>query len=148
MKEGKISEIGTYDDLMKNKSDFADFLIEQMLTIDSDESEVEESEREELRQTLEENLGANEVKKKLEKEKKKRRKVSVGRTNSIGNLSEASEIQSEVESIYSKSSISLRKRKGISSQVSIPEAKSEAKSYTTKGLETFKSLKCDNVSLF
>ena len=30
MKDGKISEIGTYDELMNNRGAFAEFLIEQL----------------------------------------------------------------------------------------------------------------------
>jgi len=51
LKDGKISELGTYEELMKNRGAFAEFLMEQLQEYDSDSS-VTESEREDLRQQL------------------------------------------------------------------------------------------------
>ena len=78
MIDGKISEMGTYDQLLSNKGAFADFLIEQ-LQEDSSDSENEnsvlsEAEKDDLKAKLEESLGKKELKKKLAIEAKKAQK--------------------------------------------------------------------------
>ena len=82
MRDGKISESGTYEQLLANKGAFAEFLIEQL---DSEESNNENSEneeqfamsgveREDLKAQLEESLGKKEYKRKMAAEAKKRQK--------------------------------------------------------------------------
>ena len=44
MKEGKISEIGTYHELLANKGAFAEFLIEQMNAEEHSDDDAEENE--------------------------------------------------------------------------------------------------------
>ena len=59
MKDGKISEQGTYDELLKDEGAFADFLIEY-LTEQGDKDELDpqtESELEDLKQNLEAAIG-------------------------------------------------------------------------------------------
>ena len=78
MIDGKISEMGTYEQLLANKGAFADFLIEQ-LQEDSSDSENEnsvlsEAEKDDLKAKLEESLGKKELKKKLAIEAKKAQK--------------------------------------------------------------------------
>ena len=78
MIDGKISEMGTYEQLLANKGAFADFLIEQ-LQEDSSDSENEnsvlsEAEKDDLKAQLEESLGRKELKKKLAIEAKKAQK--------------------------------------------------------------------------
>ena len=78
MIDGKISEMGTYEELLANKGAFADFLIEQ-LQEDSSDSENEnsvlsEAEKDDLKAKLEESLGKKELKKKLAIEAKKAQK--------------------------------------------------------------------------
>ena len=45
MKDGSISEIGTYQELLNNKGEFADFLIEQLQNSEEESGEPEESSR-------------------------------------------------------------------------------------------------------
>ena len=76
MKEGKISEIGTYEQLLAQKGDFAEFLVEQLSqNPDGDESNSEDflSEKEDLKTQLEETLGKKEYhEKRLAAEKRKK----------------------------------------------------------------------------
>ena len=65
LKDGKISEIGTYEELMGNRGAFAEFLIEQLQGQESDSS-MSESERDDIRLKLQESLGAQSLKVKLE----------------------------------------------------------------------------------
>ena len=96
MKEGKISEIGTYNELMQSKGAFADFLLEQMSQgqdqdgkSDGGVGSMSESELEELKHALEENLGMEELQKKLaaqEARERKRRARKRGRSSSLSGL--------------------------------------------------------------
>ena len=73
LKDGKISEIGTYDELMNNRGAFAEFLIEQLQGQESGSS-MSESEREDIRHKLEETLGTESLKVKLEGTRKSKSK--------------------------------------------------------------------------
>lgn len=55
LKDGRISESGTYEELMRNRGAFAEFLMDQLQEYDSDSS-VSESEREDLRHKIAESL--------------------------------------------------------------------------------------------
>ncbi len=80
MKEGSISEKGTYDQLLANKGAFAEFLIEQLQQqqnqvqdSDSDSCNVlSEAERDGLKARLEESLGKKEYNRKLAEEKSRK----------------------------------------------------------------------------
>jgi ATP-binding cassette subfamily C (CFTR/MRP) protein 1 len=74
LKDGKISEIGTYDELMNNRGAFAEFLIEQLQGQESGGSSMSESEREDIRQKLEETLGTESLKIRLEGTRKSKSK--------------------------------------------------------------------------
>jgi ATP-binding cassette subfamily C (CFTR/MRP) protein 1 len=73
MKEGKISEMGNYDQLMSNKGAFAEFLIEQLQQQENfdEDGEVEatailsEAERDDIKAILEETLGKRDLKLKM-----------------------------------------------------------------------------------
>ena len=91
MKDGRISEIGTYEQLLASKGAFADFLIEQLQDqreeedfdnnsapqgdVDADETNEEivsvnggtlsEAEKEDLKAKLEKTIGKREMKKKM-----------------------------------------------------------------------------------
>ena len=65
MKDGRISEIGTYEQLLANKGAFADFLIEQIQEQASKEDSLSEAEIEDLKSQLEVSLGKRDLKKKL-----------------------------------------------------------------------------------
>ena len=72
LKDGKISEMGTYQELMGNRGAFAEFLIEQLQGKDSDSS-MSESEMDDIRLKLEETLGAKSLKVKMEGARKARK---------------------------------------------------------------------------
>lgn len=86
MKEGKITETGTYHELLRSKGAFAEFLLEQM----KEEREKEEndegettaasgvSDSDEIKLQLEEVLGEDKVKKALRREKKRKTTTKVG----------------------------------------------------------------------
>ena len=85
MKEGKISEIGTYHQLLANKGAFAEFLIEQMNeqhlnSEDADEDTessaaiLSEVEIDELKAQLQESLGKKEYRRKMAAEARKKEK--------------------------------------------------------------------------
>ena len=91
MKDGRISEIGTYEQLLASKGAFADFLIEQLQDqreeedfdnnsapqgdVDADETNEEivsvnggtlsEAEKEDIKAKLEKTIGKREMKKKM-----------------------------------------------------------------------------------
>ena len=65
MKDGRISEFGTYEQLLANKGAFADFLIEQIQEQASKEDSLSEAEIEDLKSQLEVSLGKRDLKKKL-----------------------------------------------------------------------------------
>jgi ABC-type multidrug transport system ATPase subunit len=120
MKDGKISEIGTYAQLINAKGAFAEFLLDQLNQNEGGEGSgggaataasgdetvagdsVSESEFDELRQKLEETLGPDEVmvamSKRWQKKMKEVKKQQVQRrTSSIGSLSGG---ESDMESVF------------------------------------------------
>ena len=108
MKDGSISEIGTYQELLNNKGEFADFLIEQLQNSEEESEEGKENENEELWKTLETSIGTTELslKKQLSKNSKNSRKT---RTSSIGELSDiSSSLNDETMSVQEKSSVISR----------------------------------------
>ena len=82
MKEGKISEIGTYHQLLANKGAFAEFLIEQMNEqqhpngedVNEDTTILSEVEIDELKVQLQESFGKKEYKRKMAAEARKKEK--------------------------------------------------------------------------
>ena len=72
LKDGKISEIGTYEELIGNRGSFAEFLIEQLQGQESNSS-MSESERDDIRLKLQESLGPQSLKVKLEGARKARK---------------------------------------------------------------------------
>ena len=82
MKEGKISEIGTYHQLLANKGAFAEFLIEQMNEqqnpnredVDEDTTILSEVEIDELKVQLQESFGKKEYRRKMAAEARKKEK--------------------------------------------------------------------------
>ena len=104
MKDGSISEIGTYQELLNNKGEFADFLIEQLQNSEEDLDESNQNENEDLWKTLETSIGTTELslKKQLSRNSKKTR------TSSIGELSDISSLNDETMSVQEKSSVISR----------------------------------------
>ena len=106
MKDGKFSEVGTYDELLQSGGDFADFLIEQLQNEMDNEDIESESDLEALKHQLEETLGRQDVKEKLkaaaDATKKKRLK-----TDSIGSLSDDDAVDTPRRrySVYSTSGL-------------------------------------------
>ena len=90
MKNGAISEIGTYSELIAKKGDFSDFIMDQL----SQSREEEEEEDDEVWQSLEPALGAEQIRirRQLSAEVKVKREKSHQRTSSLGSLSEASSV--------------------------------------------------------
>ena len=74
LKDGKISETGTYNQLISSGGAFADFLMEQLLNEennnkyeDKETTSMSESEMERIKQQLEESLLLRDMKTKLRK---------------------------------------------------------------------------------
>ena len=85
MKDGRISEIGTYEQLLASKGAFADFLIEQLqdqhedndatevddennedvVSVNGGASALSEAEKEAIKAKLEKTIGKREMKKKM-----------------------------------------------------------------------------------
>ena len=139
LKEGKISEIGTYDQLISSRGAFADFLIEQlqkeeenMKDEDKEVTSMSESEMESIKQQLEETLGKRNMQIKMNRAQKKRTTNRRIKTTSIGSLSDDDvsyirPISDDTDSILSDASARVRRRnyaRAISYQdqsLSIPE---------------------------
>ena len=139
LKDGKISEIGTYEQLITSRGAFADFLIEQLQkeeeNINDDDKEatsMSESEMESIKHQLEETLGKRDMHLKMKRAQKKQKNVKKIKTTSIGSLSDddASYIRSvsdDTDSILSEASARMRKRRYSrqpsyqDQQLSIPE---------------------------
>ena len=123
LKDGKISEIGTYEQLITSRGAFADFLIEQLQkeeeNINDDDKEatsMSESEMESIKHQLEETLGKRDMHLKMKRAQKKQKNVKKIKTTSIGSLSDddASYIRSvsdDTDSILSEASARMRKRR-------------------------------------
>ena len=123
LKDGKISEIGTYEQLITSRGAFADFLIEQLQkeeeNLNDDDKEatsMSESEMESIKHQLEETLGKRDMHLKMKRAQKKQKNVKKIKTTSIGSLSDddASYIRSvsdDTDSILSEASARMRKRR-------------------------------------
>ena len=114
MKNGAISEIGSYEQLINNKGDFAGFLLEQLQnSVDKSDSENENS-NDAIWKSLEDSLGTNEIllKRQHSKESKKHHKV---RTSSIGELSDCDSSVSD-RSVFTQKKQFLDKSKLIETE--------------------------------
>ena len=69
MKDGRISESGTYEELLANKGAFSDFLIEQLQDQENSVNEenpiLSELEKDDLKAQLEVSMGKQNLKKKM-----------------------------------------------------------------------------------
>ena len=132
LKDGKISEIGTYEQLISSRGAFADFLIEQlqkeeenMNSEDKDATSMSESEMESLKHQLEETLGKRDMHIKMKRAQKKQKSNKRIKTTSIGTLSDddtsyIKPVSDDADSILSEASARMRKRK-YSRQTSFQE---------------------------
>ena len=123
LKDGKISESGTYQQLISSRGAFADFLIEQLQkeeeNINDDDKEatsMSESEMESIKHQLEETLGKRDMHIKMKRAQKKSRNVKKIKTTSIGSLSDEDvsymrPISDDNDSILSEASARMRRRK-------------------------------------
>ena len=114
MKNGAISEIGSYEQLINNKGEFAGFLLEQLQnSVDKSDSENENS-NDAIWKSLEDSLGTNEIllKRQHSKESKKHHKV---RTSSIGELSDCDSSVSD-RSVFTQKKQFLDKSKLIETE--------------------------------
>ena len=110
MKNGSISEIGSYDELLKNKGDFAEFLIEQLENESEDES-VAQVDNVEIWKKLEDALGSNTLLLKRQLSKNSAKSGTKIRTTSIGELSEVSTTsRGELEHLLSKRELPTSKQ--------------------------------------
>ena len=137
LKDGKISEIGTYEQLISSRGAFADFLIEQlqkeeenMNDDDKEATSMSESEMESIKHQLEESLGKRDMHLKMKRAQKK--SVKKIKTTSIGSLSDDDAsylrpVSDDTDSILSDASARIRKRRYSrqtsyqDQQLSIPE---------------------------
>ena len=122
LKEGKISEIGTYQQLISSRGAFADFLIEQlqkeeenMSAEDKEVTSMSESEMENIKQQLEETLGKRDMHIKMSRAKKKSKSNRKIKTDSIGSLSDDDTsymrpISDDTDSILSEASGRVRRQ--------------------------------------
>jgi ATP-binding cassette subfamily C (CFTR/MRP) protein 1 len=123
LKDGKISEVGTYEQLISSRGAFADFLIEQlqkeeenMNDEDKEATSMSESEMESLKHQLEETLGKRDMHIKMKRAQKKQKNNKKVKTTSIGSLSEGDlsyikPVADDTDSILSEASARIRKRK-------------------------------------
>nr|XP_029724825.1 multidrug resistance-associated protein 1-like isoform X4 [Aedes albopictus] len=98
MKDGEISESGSYQELMEKKGAFADFLIQHLQEVNEEEEDIDE-----IKAQLESNVSSEELKHKFERAISKRSRS--GSTSSGGN-----ESFSRQNSDISGSQSSLRRR--------------------------------------
>ena len=99
MKDGAISEIGSYTQLLNNKGEFAEFLLEQLQnSIDKSDSE-NENDNDAIWKSLENTLGSDEITLKRQHSKDNSKPKVKVRTTSIGELSDC-------ESTFSDKSVS------------------------------------------
>ena len=123
LKDGKISEIGTYETLISSRGAFADFLIEQLQkeqeNMDDEDKEatsMSESEIESIKHQLEENLGKRDMHLKMKRAQRKQKNIKKVKTTSIGSLSDDElsyirPVSDDTDSILSEASARIRKRK-------------------------------------
>ena len=123
LKDGKISEVGTYEQLISSRGAFADFLIEQlqkeeenMNEEDKEATSMSESEMESIKQQLEETLGKRDMHIKMKRAQKKQKNNKKVKTTSIGSLSDddlsyIKPVSDDTDSILSEASARIRKRK-------------------------------------
>ena len=106
MKDGSISEIGSYEELLNNKGEFADFLIEQLQNMEENaatENDIDNNE--ELWDKLENTIGTTEIKLKRQLSKRSKEFEKV-RTFSVGNQSEGN-VSSIISRTLSKESMAM-----------------------------------------
>ena len=106
MKNGSISEIGSYEELLNNKGEFADFLIEQLQNMEENaatENDIDNNE--ELWDKLENTVGTTEIKLKRQLSKRSKEFEKV-RTFSVGNQSEGN-VSSIISRTLSKESMAM-----------------------------------------
>jgi len=98
MKGGQIAEMGTYDQLLDNKGDFAEFLVEQLQN--QPEESGSEAETDQVWKKLENTFGSDEIRLKRQVSTHSTRSRPKARTSSIGELSDASsDPESTVKSV-------------------------------------------------
>ena len=105
MKNGSISEIGSYEELLNNKGEFADFLIEQLQNLEENAATENDIDNEELWEELENTIGTTEIKLKRQLSKKSKEFEKV-RTFSVGNQSEG-DVSSIISRTMSKESMTM-----------------------------------------
>lgn len=97
MKDGEISESGSYKELMEKKGAFADFLIQHLQEVNEEEEDIDE-----IKAQLEANVSSEELKNKLER--------AISKRSRSGSTSSGNESFSRQNSDISGSQSSLRRR--------------------------------------
>ena len=115
MKDGGISEIGSYEELLNNRNEFSEFLIEQLQNENETSDSDNERENDAIWKSIENTLGPTEIPLKRQHSRNSQ-KTAKHRTTSIGEISDAGSMLEEVRSQTEKSSV-------ISRAVSINENK-------------------------
>ena len=133
MSDGKISEIGTYEKLMKSKGDFAEFVFEQANQQTGDSSGLSDSEKEELKFQLEETFGKSKLDQMIIQQKERTRQKTRVKTSSIGSLSDAAESESEFDamSTISANLMPMKDMAILSNQASMVEGAKTSFVYET-----------------
>ncbi|XP_062546109.1 multidrug resistance-associated protein 1 isoform X12 [Armigeres subalbatus] len=97
MKDGEISESGSYQELMEKKGAFADFLIQHLQDVNEEEEDIDE-----IKAQLESNVSSEELKHKFER--------AISKRSRSGSTSSENESFSRKNSDISGSQSSLRRR--------------------------------------
>ncbi len=118
LKEGKISEQGSYQELVQRKGDFADFLMEYMT--ESDDQEMDEAMLEDIKKGLEQTMGKQEFQRQMSQ-----RKESVTRRDSTGLAPDPSKLERSTSQTSDSSPANKKLERTLSKQESIIEEEIE-----------------------
>merc|ERR1719450_1625393 len=107
MKDGSISEIGSYQQLLNNKNEFSEFLIEQLQNDNETSDSDNERENDAIWKSIENTMGPTEIPLKRQHSRSSQ-KATKPRTTSIGEISDGGSMLDEVKSQTEKTSIISR----------------------------------------
>lgn len=115
LKDGEVSEMGTYKELLDKKGAFADFLIQHLQEVNEEEAEEQ---LDELKNTLSETIGTEEIRQKLARHRS-RVSESVSETGSAEKTMNGS-LARQMSTDSTEKSSSLRRRKTADDDIKIP----------------------------
>lgn len=143
LKSGEVSEMGTYKELLNKKGDFADFLIQHLQEVNEDEAE----DLDEIKNTLSESIGTEEIRQKLAARQRSRVSESVSETGSTTDRPSMNGSLARQLSVDSQGS--LRRRKPIEDDVHLPargEKLIEAEKTETGSVRMISEENCKHIS--